>query len=87
MILIFSQKSFENMLKSYFLFRLQKKKTKERIFTQKKKIFMMSIELGNQFELELWMNLSVTARELAVFYRLFFLKYIFGGQYSFWYAK
>jgi hypothetical protein len=34
---------------------------------------MMSIELGNQFELELWMNMSVTARELAVFSRLVFL--------------
>jgi hypothetical protein len=38
---------------------------------------MMSIELGNQFELELWMNMSVTARELAVFSRLVFLFFIF----------
>ncbi len=79
MILIFSQKSFKNMLKSYLLFRLKKKKKKkkERIFTQKKTLFMMSIELGNQFELELWMNMSVTARELAVFSRLVFFFFFF----------
>jgi len=40
----------------------KKRKKKERIFTQKKILFMMSIELGNQFELELWMNMSVTAK-------------------------
>ncbi len=90
MMLIFSQKSFENMLKSYLLLRLKKKKRKkrEKIFTQKKTLFLMRIELGNQFELELWMNLSVTARELAVFSRLVLFIYLFLGlKTHFWYAK